>query len=309
MLSIRPFLPSPAEYADLTALWNTLHPEWPRHPSVWERIDAASPPAFRFFADEEDRTVGAIDVRPSDNGSFDFSLFAVPRPGGAALEPLYDAMRAALAPHGSVVLRAYVADNRPWLLDFLSARGFTSVQKTAYSRLDARAFDVEPHVQRAAEVVGQGIQVASLSDLAHGDPEWKKKYWVLTCALLQDVPFEGGFRSPTLEAFAKSLENPDEYNLAASFVALDAGAYVGASRLQTPAEIPQFAFNNLTGTLHSHRRRGLATLLKLAAISYARDAGRPWISTLNDVENPMLILNRALGFEIDHIQHTLRAET
>ena len=310
MLSIRPFLPSPDAYADLAALWNALQLEWPRHPAVWKRIDdRAEPGGCRFLAEQDGQLVGACDVRPADSGSYDLSVVARPQVGGAgALAPLYDAMCEALRPSGRVVLRAYVADSRPWLLTFLADRGFTCVQKTAYSRLDVDAFELGPHERSAASVLGEGFRVASLQDLAKQDADWQRKYWKLNGALLQEIPFEGGFRQPTLEAFSKDLSDPDQFNLAASFVASEGGDYVALSRLQTWSEIPSFAFNNLTGTRALHRRRGLATFLKLATIAYAQHHGHRSIITLNDIDNPMLHLNHTLGFETQHIQHTLRAE-
>ena len=222
------------------------------------------------------------------------------------MEPLYEAMRDRLS--RPVVVRAYVADSRPWLLAFFADRGYTCVQKTAYSRLDVAAFDLSPHEQRAADAMRPGLRIASLLDLSSEDADWRRKYWTMSCRLLEEVPFEGGFRRPSLESFEASLANRDEYDLAASFVAIQDGRYVAGSRLKTFESIPDMAFGDLTGTLPSHRRQGLATLLKLAAIAHARARDMRWIVTLNDVSNPMLQLNHALGFETKHVQHTLRAK-
>jgi hypothetical protein len=52
----------------------------------------------------------------------------------------------------------------------------------------------------------------------------------------------------------------------------------------------------LTGVLRSHRRRGIATALKVCAMSFARDYGAIEVDTDNEENNPMLQLNYQLGF-------------
>lgn len=306
VLSIRPFQPSPEAYISLTELWNALHPEWPRLAGVWKRIDDDAPSGgFRLLAEDGAQLIGAVDVRPA-NDDLDISLFAAPRAQGAVLAPLYDAMCERM--QSPMVLRAYVADSRPWLLAFLQDRGFVSVQQSAYSRLDVQAFDLAPHEARVADVMQRGVQVRSLVDLGEQDADWKRTYWKLTCELLKEVPFDEEFQPPPLAKFEAQLANPDQYTPAASFVALQAGVQIAASRLKLVPGLPDHAFADLTGTLPAHRRRGFATLLKLATISHARVEGIRWIVTMNDVDNPMLLLNRALGFETKHVQHTLRRE-
>jgi hypothetical protein len=56
-------------------------------------------------------------------------------------------------------------------------------------------------------------------------------------------------------------------------------------------------YNGLTGVLRSHRRRGIALVLKLRGIAYAQSLGRPTIKTWNEANNrAMLAINEALGF-------------
>ena len=52
----------------------------------------------------------------------------------------------------------------------------------------------------------------------------------------------------------------------------------------------------LTGVLRSHRRRGIATAVKLPTIDFARSVGARYISTDNEENNPMYQLNLKLGF-------------
>ena len=54
---------------------------------------------------------------------------------------------------------------------------------------------------------------------------------------------------------------------------------------------------NLTGVLRSHRRRGIATTLKLHAMAFAHQYGARVIVTDNEESNPMYDLNMKLGFK------------
>jgi GNAT superfamily N-acetyltransferase len=56
-------------------------------------------------------------------------------------------------------------------------------------------------------------------------------------------------------------------------------------------------FNEMTGVRASHRRRGIATAMKVLGIRFARSAGARWLYTVHDVRNSDAIeLNRRLGY-------------
>ena len=56
------------------------------------------------------------------------------------------------------------------------------------------------------------------------------------------------------------------------------------------------ARNEDTGTARDHRRRGLATLAKLATIRWARDTGSRRSSPTTPSEHGMLAINERLGY-------------
>ena len=59
--------------------------------------------------------------------------------------------------------------------------------------------------------------------------------------------------------------------------------------------------NDFTGTHPDYRNRGLARLVKLASLHWAREHGLREIWTGNDGENaPMLAVNRRLGYRVQH---------
>ena len=49
-----------------------------------------------------------------------------------------------------------------------------------------------------------------------------------------------------------------------------------------------------------YRRRGLATAMKVVGVEHALALGRPRIQTENEESNPMLDLNKQLGFKVTY---------
>lgn len=86
-----------------------------------------------------------------------------------------------------------------------------------------------------------------------------------------------------------------------SFVALADGRPVSYSLLT--ADERGVGENEYTATLEQFRGRGLATLCKRASIGWAREHGIHTIVAGNaDTNEPMLAVNRKLGFRPDHVR-------
>ena len=79
----------------------------------------------------------------------------------------------------------------------------------------------------------------------------------------------------------------------------DAGGddYAATTMLELPPNPDEPAITHMTGVLRAHRRRGLATALKLMSFRYLRDRGFREVRTHNDTANPpILALNAKLGY-------------
>ncbi len=81
------------------------------------------------------------------------------------------------------------------------------------------------------------------------------------------------------------------------FIVVDGGRYVGMSQLWRNLADPKLLQTGLTGVSRTHRRRGLATALKVRAIMGAKESGVETIRTDNEEKNPMYVLNVKLGFK------------
>ncbi len=193
-------------------------------------------------------------------------------------------------------LVTWTREDRPEYVRFITKRGYELAMRYAVSRLRVDAFDVDrwrPAVDRVRE---QGIAIRSLAELEELDPDWKRSYYDVQWELFQDVPFRDPPTRRSFEEFCTRFESPG-FSMDAHWFALDGSEYVGSTGLWFSESDPGKLYTGLTGVVRSHRRRGIATALKVTAAEYALDRGVAVIETDNEENNPMYELNLALGFE------------
>ena len=73
--------------------------------------------------------------------------------------------------------------------------------------------------------------------------------------------------------------------------------YIGMSVVNIMPTRPDTLYAGITGVIGSHRRRRIATMLKVKSASYAQTHGYRYIYTDNEENNPMYKLNLQLGFD------------
>jgi len=83
----------------------------------------------------------------------------------------------------------------------------------------------------------------------------------------------------------------------AHFVAVDGDNFVGMSSLWPNSVREDLLHIGTTRILQSHRRRGIATTLKLKTTAFAQAYGANAIQTRNEKDSPMFTINMKLGFK------------
>jgi GNAT superfamily N-acetyltransferase len=175
---------------------------------------------------------------------------------------------------------------------FAGARGFEHTMTRRLSRLDPRTFDPAELEMRRAAAEADGFELLPVS--AFGDrPELVH---AVDDEAVQDIPLDepiaGLPYAEWLEEFWKQPQTSRE----GSFVVAHGGRPVAVTWLAVNAESGR-AMNEFTGTLRAYRGRGLARLVKLAAIAWAAERDITSIMTENDESNAaMLAVNTALGY-------------
>jgi len=159
--------------------------------------------------------------------------------------------------------------------------------------LDIATFDPTPFLADIRSVEESGIELTTLATL--GDtPEQRRSLYDLNAECLRDIPGRGEFHS--WDEYQRVRFGSSSFDPIGVTLALDANQWVGMSSL-SHREGYDYAFAEMTGTVRSHRGRGLATAMKVAGIAFARQLGMTNIRTVHHPGNAaMITLNRKLGF-------------
>ena len=188
----------------------------------------------------------------------------------------------------------------------LETRGFRATGDERISALDLAKADTSALPALEERLAGEGFRLVPLGDVRHRVEELHRLY----AEASTDVPEYFKEDDVRLEEWRRdTLEHP-QLTPDGSFVALspdDVPAALAFLELDEPARI---AANELTGTLAAHRRLGLARLVKLASIRWAKEHGYERILTGNaEANEAMLGLNVNLGYEpVDRETHYVREE-
>jgi mycothiol synthase len=186
---------------------------------------------------------------------------------------------------------------------FLDNNGIKIKSKTVRSKLEVADFDPLKYQDLETKLIEEGYSFSRLADFSDTSETRENLYQLVRQSIEDDPGFEGKFLS--LEEFedkfatAEGFEdktwkyfwgNQDFWWLAlhnSRFVAL-AGAPGGITKWET----------GLTGVARTHRRRGLAQIVKVKSIVMFCQCGAKIIKTGNNAGNhAMISINRELGFK------------
>ena len=305
MLKIRPFDWSDADYAALIDINNTNFPDDLDLPGLLKHRDQARDQSYML-----DRVVGEVDGGVVGTASFGESMWT-PVPGKFWLyvqvhpdhqrrgygNALYDHVTAILDRKDPTIFDSWTREDKTGAVAFLSKRGFEKVMRGENSRLTLAEFDPSTFSDVVERVRKLGIRILPLSELMDEDPQWREKLWELDWVLSLDVPDVDEPKKRSFEVYCRQAFETPTFFPEGFFVALDGDQYVGMSMLELNLADATKFHTDLTGVIRSHRRRGIATALKVNALSTAKRVGRQFVETDNEENNPMYVLNVKLGFK------------
>jgi GNAT superfamily N-acetyltransferase len=303
-IRIRPAI-FPQDFAAIADVLRAESPEWGATAEELAHEHAQRDPRYHhatFVADDFSSTepfmvgVGFVghDTLAHQDGLFNINLRVHPDWQGRGVgKALYQAVLDHLAPYAPRELTAMAWHTLPRPQRFLTDRGFVETWRRVDSYMDTAAFDLSPYNGLAEQLRAQDITITTYTELA-ADPDRLVKLHALDSALWEDVPYGQSGARRTLAQFAADEVNHPEFLHDACFIAVIGGRYIGYSNL---VEGDEGYTTSMTGVLPPYRRMGLATLLKLCGIRYARAHGNRRLWTVNDsVNESMLGLNHKLGF-------------
>lgn len=212
---------------------------------------------------------------------------------------LYDQLLATLSkadPQGRILM-CKCREDQPESERFIRKRGFPLVGKESFSLLDVATFDASKYTSALERVHQQSIEIITYPEMVKQIPDWQQPCFDMYWASRKDTPATGTHTRHTLEHYLSSTFEYKGFLPDAFFVAMDNGVLVGESHLLNEDDDLEHLSTGYTGVIPSHRRRGIATALKVRVIQYAQSQGVKTIRTSNHEDNPMLQLNFRLGFQ------------
>ena len=305
MLNIRPFDGSDEDYEASVAIWNAIWPDEPLSVEGSKYRDSILDEKFLFerLMVELDGGIVATAIYREPfwsyaPGKYDIQIRVLPEyqrrgVGSAVYDHIMDRLNE--LPKRPVNLHADAREDQPHSVKFLTDRGFEQKLRARVSRLDVGSFDPAPFAHRARRFEESGLIVKTLEELEAGDPDAMQKLYEKFCEFMQDTPFFEEQTEAPFGQFEKDLRGP--YRLEGGFlVVLDGDEIVGTTSLWKRLGEPGALNTGLTAVARSHRRRGIATAIKVRAIELAKDLDARVIQTDNEENNPMYDLNVQLGF-------------
>ena len=307
MYTIRPFNNSEADFEASTHVFNSMYPEYAQ-PVAQSKYDDENRSKDYFYLREMIEKDGKVIAVGRVNQS-PWSFHPQKYDWGVFVHPDYDAtdisqyhfdhiMKTTLADKDVIAMKSSAREDEAWRLQFLKDNGFTFKMRYPHSQLDVNAFDASPFESKVKRFKDSEIEIIDSVELKRREPEnWQRILHGLCRVLDADIPNPDSIEEEPLELFVKGeLEHPT-FMPEGWLVALDGGDYIGITMLRKDSMNPKKLWTGLTGTLRSHRRKGIATVLKLHAIDIAKRYGASVIETDNEENNPMFQINLQLGFE------------
>lgn len=305
MVDIQPSEKVDADYAAYVAIRNAI---WPHHPTTVEEAqhwDRTRDPAYEYHSFKilcDGKVVGiCVWLEPwwaARPGKYYIEILIHPdyeRQGmGSAA---YEFLMAELDERDPVILESQTREDKPHAVRFLEQRGFKLDMRLPRSELEVASFDFECFAALRGRMHALGVQITTLAELQREDSEWQRKMWDLDWELAQDVPSTDPFTRQPFDVFVERTLGAPNFLPDAQFIAIDDGRWVGMSALWKSLGDPKRLHTGFTGVARTHRRKGVATAMKVEAIRFARVYGAEIIDTDNEENNPMYQLNLQLGFQ------------
>jgi mycothiol synthase len=305
MSTLRPFAAA-TDYIGLAAVIAAVWPDRDASLSTLQHFDQTHSNGFffqRFVLEQDGQMIAYCDYgEPADSyrpGKYWFELAVLPTQQGRGFgSALYERMERELRQRAQplTMLTCKAREDQPAALRFLHKRGYQQVMRSHLASLDVAAFDPTPFAALLPKVAATGIELVSLAELAERDPDWQRKIYELDWECTLDEPLPDTPTKPSFEHYAAEIFGNPDFWPPAWFIAIDGGRYVGMTAANRNRRHPAQLDTFFTATVRSHRRRGLATALKLRQLDYAQRHGYTRIKTDNEEHNPMYQINLALGF-------------
>ena len=194
----------------------------------------------------------------------------------------------------------YEHSNYDHFKKFLLRNKFYIGLKIRESSLKLGTIDLDKYSSLISKLDSKGIQFYDAKNEMKDFPDHYKKLEELMWKFFQDMPMPEGTSHTRMpfDQFMKYHNRFEEKLYGIEIVAVDGEKYIGSTEIYVmPKSDPYKAWTGSLGVLREYRRQGIATALKVKAFEKLREKGIKQVRTDNEENNPMYLINVALGFK------------
>lgn len=317
MFSFRHFQKTPQNYQLVVDINNRCWPDEPA--STVEEVQFGDREwrkdklYQRFFVEIEGKAVGVGSfLEPywlSRQGKYQFGFDVDPKfenichRGVTVFKAVESYVLRELGSREVLCLQTSAREDKANTVKWLEQNGYRLTMRYPVSKLRVADFDFSLFAGHVDRMEACGYRIYSLQELQHEDVNWRDKLFDTWSEIELDVPSPDPPSPMPRSEFNKMLRHPS-FSASGWAVAVKRdeeapgriGEYAGVSANNPRLSRPDLWSIWLTGVRRAHRRKGIATALKLRSIEWARDRGIKEFETGNEENNPMYSINVKLGF-------------
>jgi len=196
----------------------------------------------------------------------------------------------------------------PDSLEWAAKRGFREIGRRIESYVDLATFDPAPFAARVDEVRRSGIALRTIEEILGGGDGEGRELFIRALhdaekPMWEDIPWATPTPHWPFERFRQLAFESGQMIPDASVIAYDGETIAGLTTTGKRERLDGYTW--MTGVGRDYRGRGLATALKVEALSRAKAKGLRAMLTTNDEPNKaMRELNAKLGYQMlpAHVQ-------
>jgi mycothiol synthase len=204
---------------------------------------------------------------------------------------------AALPSMSAATLQSRAWDDHADSLQFLRRRGFVETHRMVELHLNLREADLTPLAGLPHSLTAQGIEFTTLRQEGLDEQFWTKLTDLQQAGVIgwPDPDPDGVVTIPTGDEVRRMFDSrqttPDTF-----FLAKADGVFIGYTALGPDHLVPEAIGTGPTAVRPEYRGRGVATALKVLALTHARQEG--WRTASTRSASPAMIrVNEKLGFQ------------
>ena len=203
--------------------------------------------------------------------------------------------------HGGKTTWSNVRDDLPGSVRFVEGLGYRAADRDWESTADLHTFDPRSRQDLVDAVTDGGIEITTVARIRDQRSDWFERLHDLYTEIEVDIPSSFSIQPIPAGLFRSQAIESTQALLGGFFVALDGDRWVGLTEVRRVEGEPGALIQELTGVVSAYRRRGIATALKVVALTWAKEQAYTKVRTFNAQSNTgMLAVNEALGFVRSH---------